>query len=140
MTINEITEQSIEQTCDFCGHVRSSNMDDLTVGIATDNQINADVVSLPPCERCGAAEYLIPSAEDAPDHPAPGSFGHRHAILLDVLHERLVQRGRVTSGIDIATPKKKKHSPEEINLWFKDGLKLSSPADSISNAENSRKS
>ena len=138
MTINEITEQSIEQTCDFCGHVRSSNMDDLTVGIATNSHINADVVPLPPCESCGAAEYLIPSAEDAPDHPAQGSFGHRHAILVDVLHERLVQRGRVTSGIDATMLKKKKHSPEEINHWFKDGMKLSSSTVPSSEGEGSQ--
>jgi hypothetical protein len=129
MTINEITEQSIEQTCDFCGHVRSSNMDDLTVGIATNSHINADVVPLPPCESCGAAEYLIPSAEDAPDHPAPGSFGHRHAILVDILHERLVERGRVASGIETAKLKKRKRTKEEIDHWFEDGLDLAPLSD-----------
>jgi hypothetical protein len=108
------------------------------VGIATNSHINADVVPLPPCESCGAAEYLIPSAEDAPDHPAQGSFGHRHVILVDVLHERLVQRGRVTSGIDIATLKKKKHTPEEIDRWFKDGLKLSSPTEPSLEEEGSQ--
>jgi len=55
------------------------------------------------------------------------------------LHERLVQRGRVTNGIDITRLKKKKRSPEEIDRWFKDGLKLSSPAEAFSNAEDSQK-
>jgi len=139
MTIKEITEETIEQTCDVCGHVRSSNLDDLNVGIATEGQVNADVMPMPPCESCGAVEYLIPSKKDAPDHPSPGCFGHRHAILVDVLHERLVQRGRVTSGIDVTRLKKKKHSSEEIDRWFKDGLKLSSPAEAFSNAEDSQK-
>jgi hypothetical protein len=140
MTVREITETTIEQTCEVCRHDRTLNLDDLDVGIAIEGHINPDVVPLPSCESCGAIEYLIPSAEGAPDHPSPGSLGHRHAILVDVLHERLVQRGRVTSGIDIDMLKKKKHIPEEIDRWFKDGLKLSSPTESSSGGEGPQES
>jgi hypothetical protein len=138
MTIREISDNSIEQTCDVCGNVQSCSLDDLTVGLMTENQVNGDVIPIPPCGNCGAVEYLMPSKKDAPDHPSPGSFGHRHAILVDVLHERLVQRSRVTNGIDATTMKKKKHSPEEINHWFKDGLKLSSSTVPSSEGEGSQ--
>ena len=127
MTIKEINEESIEQTCDVCGHVRTSNLDDLTIGVTTEGHINPNVVPLPPCESCGATEFLIPSKEDAPDHPSPGSIGHRHAMLVDVLHERLVSRGRVIAGVEANKLKKKKRTKGEIDRWFKEGLKLAKP-------------
>ncbi len=128
MTIKEINENFIEQTCDVCSRVRSANLDDLTVGLVNEDQINGDMIPLPKCESCGAVEYLIPSKEDAPDHPSPGSLGHRHAMLVDILHERLVSRGRVINGVDPSQLKKKKRTEEEIDRWFKDGLKLERPA------------
>jgi hypothetical protein len=128
MTIKEITEDSIEQTCDVCGRVRSANLDDLTVGIMNEGQINGDMIPLPKCESCGAIEYLIPSKDDAPNHPSPGSLGHRHAMLVDILHERLVSKGRVIKELESSQLKKKKRTEEEIDRWFKDGLKLERPA------------
>lgn len=127
MTIKEINEESIEQNCDVCGHVRTSNLDDLTIGVATEGQNNPDVVPMPPCESCGATEFLIPSKQDAPDHPSPGSIGHRHAMLVDVVHERLVTRGRVIAGVEASKLKKKKRTKGEIDRWFKEGLKLAKP-------------
>ena len=127
MTIKEIKEETIEQTCDVCGHVRTSNLDDLTIGIATEEQINPNVMPMPPCENCGATEFLIPSREDAPDHPSPGSIGHRHSMLVDVLHERLVTRGRVISEVEVDKLKKKKRTNDELDQWFKEGLKLAKP-------------
>ena len=127
MTIKEILEETIEQTCEVCRHVRTLNLDDLNVGIATDEKINPDIIPLPPCENCGAVEYLIPSKEDAPDHPSSGSIGHRHAMLVDVLHERLVTRGRIIAEVDVEKLKKKKRSKEELDRWFIDGLKLAKP-------------
>jgi hypothetical protein len=127
MTVREITETTIEQTCEVCQHDRTLNLDDLNVGIAIEGHINPDVVAMPPCESCGAIEYLIPSAEGAPDHPSPGSLGHRHAMLVDVLHERLINRGRVIAGVEADKLKKKKRSKDELDQWFKEGLKLAKP-------------
>ena len=127
MTIKEINEESIEQTCDVCGHVRTSNLEDLTIGVETEGENNPNVVPMPPCESCGATEFLIPSKEDAPDHPSPGSIGHRHAMLVDVVHERLVTRGRVIAGVETNKLKKKKRSKEELDRWFAEGLRLAKP-------------
>ena len=38
MTIKEITDDSIKQTCEVCGQARYGNIDDLTVGISTENK------------------------------------------------------------------------------------------------------
>lgn len=124
MTIKKITDDTIEQTCDACGSKSTHNLDELTVGVVIDQQINADIIPLPNCHSCGAIEYVIPTKEDAPDHPSAGSFGHRHAILVDILHERLVQRGRVATGIETTNLKKRQRTQEEIDRWFKDGLEL----------------
>jgi hypothetical protein len=130
MPIRELTENTIEQSCDVCGRIRSAHIDVLCIGIVFQNHINPDVIPLPKCEGCGAVEYLIPSKEDAPDHPAPGSLGHRHAMLVEILHERLVSRGRAIKELDPSQLKKKKRTEEEIDRWFKDGLKLERPAPS----------
>lgn len=131
MTIREITDTAMEQARDACGRVRVVELQDLQVGTAIetdrDKDINTDVIPLPKCDQCGAAEFLIPSAEDAPEYPAQGSFGHKHAILVDVLYDRLVQRGRVTNGIEVSDLKKKKRTEQEINRWFKEGLRLDGP-------------
>ncbi len=132
MTIREITDTALEQTCDACGRVRTSNLADLTVGtaIATDlgTDLNADVIPLTKCDQCGAVEFLIPTPEDAPNYPVQGSFGHKHSILVDVLYDRLVKDGRVATGIEASKLKKKKRTEQEINRWFKEGLKLDEPA------------
>ena len=127
MTIKEITEESIDQSCEVCGHVRTANLDDLTIGVVTEEHINPNVIPMPPCESCGATEFLIPSKEDAPDHPSPGSIGHRHAMLVDVLNERLVARGRLIPELESKNLKKKKRNKDELDRWFKEGLKLAKP-------------
>ena len=124
MTIREITEEGIEQTCDICERVRQFSLDDITVGMVTEEQINDTVIPLPKCDNCGSVEYLIPSKEDAPEHPSPGSFGHLHAILVDLLHEQLVNQGRLIQELTPDKLKKKKRTNEEIERWFKDGLRL----------------
>ena len=124
MTIREISDETVEQTCDVCGNVRTVDLEDISVGMVTEEQINDSVIPLSRCDSCGAVEYLIPSKEDAPEHPSPGSFGHRHAILVDVLHKRLVDQGHFIKELEPDKHKKKKRTKEEIGRWFKDGLRL----------------
>ena len=45
------------------------------------------------------------------------------ADLVDVLHERLVEQGRLIKEIE-PDRYKKKRSKEEIGRWFKDGLRM----------------
>ena len=91
MTIQEITSDEVEQCCENCGQTRRLKLADLTVGVTREEEPpDAKVVPLPKCENCGAAEFLFPSPEDEPDHPSPGSFGHLHRIMVDVLHSQLL--------------------------------------------------
>ena len=48
-------------------------------------------------------------------------------MLVDVLHERLVTRGRTIAEVDIKKLKKKKRGKDELDRWFKEGLKLAKP-------------
>ena len=75
MTIREITEEGIEQTCDICERVRQFSLDDITVGMVTEEQINDTVIPLPRCDNCGAVEYLIPAKEDALSIPPLAVLG-----------------------------------------------------------------
>ena len=131
MSLREITDQAVEQACDACGRVRIVELQDIQIGTTFetdgDKEIDAEVIPLPKCDQCGAVEFLIPTAEDAPEYPAQGSFGHKHAILVDVLYDRLLKGGRVATGIEASGLKKKKRTEQEINRWFEKGMKLEDP-------------
>ena len=102
MSIREITDTDIEQLCENCGQTRRLNLADLKVGVIREKQPIANVVRLPQCESCGSAEFLFPSGKDEPDHPSPGSFGHLHRILVDVLHSQLLKEGRHVGVCDFS--------------------------------------
>jgi hypothetical protein len=123
MAIREIFEDDIEQTCEVCGAVRRVPDTDVVVGVERDGQFDAKVVQLPNCSSCGAREFLIRSADDEPEHPSPGSFGHRHRLMVDALHSKLVKEGRVADGIDPQKAQGRERSSEELDRWFKGRLR-----------------
>lgn len=120
MAISEIVERGIEQTCEVCGTSRTIDDEALSVGVQGDGAI----IPLPPCESCGAVEYLVRSSVKDREHPSQGSFGHRHQLMVDVLHSRLLKRGRVAKGIDNDMAKGRERTPEELERWFKGKLRL----------------
>ena len=124
MSLREILDTDIEQECDVCGAIRAIPEDDVTVGVEKEGQLDARVIPLPPCANCGATEFLISSAENEAEHPSPGSFGHRHRLMVDALHSKLVKKGKVAAGIDTAKAKGKERTTGELNKWFKGSMKL----------------
>jgi hypothetical protein len=126
MPIRELRDSDLDQQCANCGAVAAIGVDDLAVGVAHDTQLNPALVGLPPCAACGSTEFLIRSP-DGEEHPAPGSFGHKHKLLVDKLHARLVQRGQVALGLDAAKVTTKEPPEAVMDRWFKDGLKLPLP-------------
>ena len=124
MTIREIFESEFEQECESCGAVRNVADSDVQVGVEHEGQLDTKIVSLPVCPNCGAREYLLRSADNEPEHPSPGSFGHRHRLMVDVLHSKLVKEGRVSQGIDPASAQGKERTPEELDRWFKGQMRL----------------
>lgn len=76
------------------------------------------MVALPPC-ACGAVEYLIRSA--AGEHPAPGTDGHRHQLLVDHLHAEVAARGRVAGDPEVARACPPV-LPALLARWFPHGL------------------
>jgi|GEM_PF-1996994 len=124
MTIREIFESEFEQECEVCGSVRRVPDADVVVGVARDGQLDEKVVQLPVCPVCGAREFLIRSADDEPEHPSPGSFGHRHRLIVDVLHSKLVKHGRITDGIDPQKAQGRERALEELDRWFKGRLRV----------------
>jgi len=124
MAIKEILDTEFEQECEACGNVRRISDTDVVVGIEREGQFDSKVVQLPTCTNCGAREFLIRSADDEPEHPSPGSFGHRHRLVVDVLHTKLVDQGRVSDGIDPAKARGRERSAEELERWFKGRLRV----------------
>ena len=90
MSIHEMTSTEVVQRCGRCAAENRIALDTLEVGVARDEQTDASVVPLPACPTCRSTEFLLRSPNDEPAHPAPGSFGHLHRLLVDEMHAELV--------------------------------------------------
>ncbi|WP_223643767.1 hypothetical protein [Corallococcus sp. EGB] len=129
MSIREVTDTDVVQQCGHCGASTRVQIDALEVGVARDDQTDASVVPLPACPTCRSTEFLLRSPEDEPPHPAPGSFGHLHRLLVDEVHAALVKRKKV---IPLLKDKQGRVDPklakpvaaEELARWFPRGLKI----------------
>ena len=124
MPIRELLDTEFEQECDKCGAVRTIAETEVEVGVERDGQIDTKVVPLPACPNCGSKEFLIRSSDDEPEHPSPGCFGHRHRLVVDVLHSKLVSQGKVKEGIDPDQARGRERTPEELEQWFKGRMRI----------------
>lgn len=129
MSIHEMNSTDVLQRCGKCAAENRIALDSLEVGVARDDQADASVVPLPACPTCRSTEFLLRSPDDEPAHPAPGSFGHLHRMLVDEVHAELVKRKKVIpllkdkqGGVDpkLARPV----TAEDVARWFPQGLKI----------------
>lgn len=129
MSIHEMNSTEILQRCGKCAAENRVALDALEVGVARDEQTDPSVVPLPACPTCRSTEFLLRSPDDEPSHPAPGSFGHLHRLLVDEVHAELVKRKKV---IPLLKDKEGRVDPklakpvaaEERARWFPQGLKI----------------
>ena len=126
MPIREIRVDDLEQECSKCGRVVAVPLTAIAAGISREGQVNPNVVAMPICAACGAAEFLLRSLSDE-EHPSQGSYGHKHRLLVDKLHAKLVQRGRVAQGLKPEDVPTKEPPSAVMDRWFKDGLRLEPP-------------
>jgi hypothetical protein len=120
MPIIEIAENQAVQRCACCGRCRGLGPDDLR---PTDEA--GDVLALPACS-CGSVEFLIGAPKDEPEHPAPGSFGHRHRLVVDALVDAVRLRAKGELGSSLGTVVADRIGPKELGKWFPDGLRVES--------------
>ncbi|RKH04354.1 hypothetical protein [Corallococcus carmarthensis] len=134
MALLEIAETHVLQRCARCDSTNRSALDSLEVGVARRENVDDGLVQLPPCASCRSSEFLIRAAEGEPEHPAPGSFGHLHRLLVGHLHAELVQRGRLHRALKPkggSAPQVVTHplSQEARERWFPQGLRIAVLAD-----------
>lgn len=129
MAITELTDTEVVQHCTKCSRQNRIAIDALEAGVAHGDQPDGRIVPLPACPTCRSTEFLIRSPDDEPAHPAPGSFGHLHRMLVDVLHAGLIEREKVIpvlkdhhSNIDVSFARP--ISDDDIQRWFPKGLKI----------------
>lgn len=129
MSIHEMNATEALQRCGKCAAENRIAIDSLEAGVARDEQADPHVVPLPACPTCRSTEFLIRSPDGEQGHPAPGSFGHLHRMLVDQVHAELVKRKKVIGALKdkqgrvdatIARPV----SPEDVQQWFSKGLKI----------------
>ncbi len=111
MSIQALENDTLEQKCNACEHIRCFKYKDIQS--ASDDE-HTGIIVLPACVKCGAIEYLIPTTIYDEPHPTIGSYGHRHQIMVDVLHERLVKKKQLKRIKRIAKAPNKK----EIAKYF----------------------
>jgi hypothetical protein len=126
MLVREINAADLDQEFIKCGSVVTVSLTAITAGLSRSGQVNPNVVSLPVCATCGSAEFLLRSPDEE-EHPSQDSYGHKHKLLVDKLHAKLVQRGRVAEGLKPEDVPTKELPAAVIDKWFKDGLKLPPP-------------
>ena len=129
MAIYELSSTGVVQRCGKCAAENRIALDTLTVGVARDGQTDARVVPLPPCPSCKSSEFLLRSADGEPAHPALGSFGHLHRMLVDQVHAELVKRKRVLPSLKdkqgvVQSGLAKAVSAMEVKRWFHSGMKI----------------
>jgi hypothetical protein len=133
MAIFEVTATEVVQVCAKCDAENRIAAAGLEVGVARDSQTDPRTVPLPACPTCGSREFLIREADGEPEHPAQGSFGHLHRMLVNHLHAELVradrvlpafrdERGRADQTIARPIPQAKR------DRWFQRGMRIDQPA------------
>ncbi|ADO70402.1 hypothetical protein [Stigmatella aurantiaca] len=134
MAIHEVTTEDVLQRCARCGSGNRLSIDSLEVGVARREDVDDSLVQLPPCPTCRSTEVLIRAAVGEPEHPAPGSFGHLHRLLVGHVHAELVQRERLHRGIkpkggSASNVVVRPLSQETRERWFPQGLRIAVPPD-----------
>ncbi len=129
MSIHEMNATEVLQRCSKCNAENRIVIDSLEAGVARDDQTDARIVPLPACPTCRSTEFLIRSPDDEQAHPAPGSFGHLHRMLVDQVHAELIKRKKVIGALkdkqgrvdsSVARPV----SSDDVQRWFSGGLKI----------------
>ena len=127
MPIREIRTDDLDQECAKCGAINTVADGDIAAGVVRESNTNTNLVALPVCPVCGSAEFLLRSPDQEDEYPSQGSYGHKHKLLVDKLHAKLVQRGRIGEGLKPEDVALKEPPAAVMDKWFKDGLKLPPP-------------
>jgi hypothetical protein len=127
MPIEELTSDSLVQRCAQCAARNMIPLTELRVGMGGlgEDDVEPAVLRVPACPACRAEEFLIRSHEDEPVHPMPGSYGHRHRLLVDHLHGLLAASGRVHPQVDAESVRRVARA--ELEPWFGESLTLPAP-------------
>jgi len=118
MPIIEITESQLVQRCEACSKTRGLGLDDLH---PTDE--GGTVLAIPACP-CGAVEFIMGAPDDEPEHPAPGSFGHRHRLVVNALVDTVRRRAKGEAGGPLDTAVTQHIGRSDLSKWFPDGVRL----------------
>ena len=119
MPILFVEEDSLLQRCALCESERLVALDELpSQGDAPEGSL-----ILPPC-ACGAVEHLRHAPRGEPEHPEPGSFGHKHRLLVDALVEELrsTKKDLARRGASLRQRVETRLSSELRERWFSEGL------------------
>lgn len=134
MAIYEITATEVVQRCATCGQENRIPLEDLEAGVSIPNGPPPDPshIQLPPCPRCKSQEYLIRSTDGDPEHPAPGSFGHLHRLMVDHLHSEFIKANKVSKELRDQRGKADQKLARPIkqadrDKYFRRGFKIDAP-------------
>jgi len=127
MPIREIRTDDLDQECAKCGAINTVADGDIAAGVVRESNTNTNLVALPVCPVCGSAEFLLRSPDQEDEYPSQGSYGHKHKLLVDKLHAKLVGKGRVANGLNAGDVPTKEPPAAVMDKWFSDGLKLPPP-------------
>jgi hypothetical protein len=135
MPIHSINDTHVTQRCASCAAQRDLPLEGLTPA-EDDSTLDGGVLGLPPC-ACGSVEYLIRAPVGEPPHPALGSLGHLHRLVVDALVDEVKERrkgGRKAKPF--AAAMKTRLGSDALSQWFPRGLKVELQPQAEPDADN----
>lgn len=123
MPIREVLDETIEQECGHCRSVHKVPYLQMSVGLALEGLADDMSVILPLCPSCGAQEFLFAFEGD---DSFPGSYGHLHRLLVNIVYRRLIDEDVVKSSLSQKNLPQVADS-EVLHKWFPNGFRLHRP-------------
>jgi len=99
MPIKQLRNDSITQRCAKCGAERDIKCSEVELGVEIDFEAgfkDSNVVALPPCEKCGAKEFLLRNWDKSNEPDTSGRLLHRKAV--NRMAQYLKEMGRINSA------------------------------------------
>ena len=99
MSIKQLKNDSMTQGCAKCGAERDISYSDLELGIEVDSEAgfkDTNVIALPPCDECGAKEFLLRTWDKSSDPGTSTRLLHRKAV--NTLAKNFKEMGRINAA------------------------------------------
>jgi len=117
MPIKQLKNNSITQRCAKCGEDRDVTYLEIELGVEIDSEAgfkDTNVIALPPCEKCGAKEFLLRNWDKSNEPETSTRLLHRRAV--NSLAKSLKKKGRINAACEKEIEEEKEEPPDTLEM------------------------